>query len=198
MIEFGRLGGELEARTVQNLGEVANCGRFDVVVNCTGLGARALLGDDRVKALRGQITRVYAPGVRHFYFDENDVSRMTYIIPRRDLVVLGGTAQMGDYSTAVRSDEVGAIMARCAALDPALKDAKVVTHWAGLRPFRDAVRCELERGVLTNGSGGGPRTVLRVPVVHNYGHGGSGVTIAWGCAVDVVRLAEAALSPARL
>lgn len=32
--------------------------------------------------------------------------------------------------------------------------------------------------------------VKRLAVVHNYGHGGSGVTLHWGCAADVVRLVQ--------
>lgn len=28
----------------------------------------------------------------------------------------------------------------------------------------------------------------RLPVVHNYGHGGSGVTLCWGCAIHAVEL----------
>ena len=68
------------------------------------------------------------------------------------------------------------------ALLPALRDAPVLSTWAGLRPVRAAaaggVRLELERGTT--------------PVVHNYGHGGSGVVVSWGCAADVALLAAAA------
>jgi D-amino-acid oxidase len=49
---------------------------------------------------------------------------------------------------------------------------KVVTGW---RPVRSQVRVEGER--LT------PERIL----LHNYGHGGAGVTLSWGCASDVVR-----------
>jgi D-amino-acid oxidase len=53
---------------------------------------------------------------------------------------------------------------------PEIAGARVLEHRVGLRPVRHAVR--LERAVLPNG---------RV-LVHNYGHGGAGVTVAWGCA----------------
>lgn len=47
----------------------------------------------------------------------------------------------------------------------------------GLRPRRHGgVRLEVDHGWDT-------------PVVHNYGHGGGGVTLAWGCADRVVDLA---------
>lgn len=34
----------------------------------------------------------------------------------------------------------------------------------------------------------------RLPVVHNYGHGGAGVTLSWGCALDTLDLVRQALS----
>ncbi|MFB7324811.1 hypothetical protein [Streptomyces sp. NPDC056190] len=48
----------------------------------------------------------------------------------------------------------------------------------GRPPVRDAVR--LERVELPGGGGG--------VVVHNYVHGGAGVTVAWGCAREAARL----------
>jgi glycine/D-amino acid oxidase-like deaminating enzyme len=52
--------------------------------------------------------------------------------------------------------------------------------WAGLRPGRTPLRLDSE-------------TVRGVPVVHCYGHGGSGITLAMGCAEDVVALHVAPL-----
>ena len=72
------------------------------------------------------------------------------------------------------------IRARCAAALPALATARVLGTAVGLRPARSEVRLEAER------RGGGT-------VVHCYGHGGAGVTLAWGCAEEVVELVVATL-----
>ena len=67
-------------------------------------------------------------------------------------------------------------------LFPTLKRAKIVDQWVGLRPFRmGGVRLEYEyyKG--------------KVHVIHNYGHGGSGVTLSWGCAKEVANIAKAKL-----
>ena len=63
---------------------------------------------------------------------------------------------------------------------PALRGARVLDDAVGLRPARPAVRLEAE--ALDGGT-----------VVHCYGHGGAGVTLAWGCADEVVRLVTHAL-----
>jgi D-amino-acid oxidase len=67
---------------------------------------------------------------------------------------------------------------------PALRSAEVLGHRVGLRPARPSVR--LESVPHADGSPGG--------VVHCYGHGGAGVTLAWGCADDVVTLVREALA----
>jgi D-amino-acid oxidase len=67
-----------------------------------------------------------------------------------------------------------AILARCRALEPDLANAAVLSHAVGLRPGRSEVRLETERR---------PGGII----VHNYGHGGGGVTLSWGCADEVAR-----------
>ena len=56
----------------------------------------------------------------------------------------------------------------------------MLEHRVGLRPGRPEIR--LERETLPDG----------VPCVHNYGHGGSGVTLSWGCAEETLRLVRQA------
>jgi D-amino-acid oxidase len=144
------------------------------------LGARGLAGDDSVAPIRGQILRVRNPGLGRFWLDEENPAGLTYVVPRSKDCVLGGTAEEGAWDT--RPDpEAAGILRRCAALEPLLEDAEVLEHGVGLRPGRPEVRLELEG--LADGT----------PLVHNYGHGGSGVTLSWGCAEEAAGLARRAL-----
>jgi D-amino-acid oxidase len=72
------------------------------------------------------------------------------------------------------------IIARCAEIEPRLLGAEIVAIRHGTRPKRSEVRVELDTGPGH-------------PVVHNYGHGGSGLTLSWGCAFEVRDLVLAAL-----
>jgi D-amino-acid oxidase len=150
----------------------------DVVVNCAGLGARALAGDETLQPVRGQVVRVANPGIDRFILDEQNPAGPAYVIPRAHDVVCGGTREAGDESTDVREEASRAILARCVELEPRLRGAPVVSQAAGLRPARARVRLEAE-----------PRGSKLV--VHDYGHSGSGVTLSWGCAEDVAELVEA-------
>ncbi|MGZ8634286.1 MAG: FAD-dependent oxidoreductase [Solirubrobacteraceae bacterium] len=161
------LGGAIERHHVAALDELD----ADAVVNCAGLGARELAPDASLTAVRGQIVRVRAPAVQEWLLDQSDPDRLVYVVPRPHDVVLGGTAQEGDEDRTADPATTAAIRGRCAELVPALRDAPVVSVAVGLRPVRPTVRLETEGHV-----------------VHCYGHGGAGVTLAWGCGVEVAAL----------
>jgi D-amino-acid oxidase len=147
-----------------------------VVVNASGLAARGLAGDPTLLPVRGQVVRLSRPpGLDEWLLDQSTADAPVYVVPRRSEVVVGGTAQEGEWDPQPNADTAELLLARACALVPALRGAAVLGHRVGLRPARPAVRLEAER----QGEG---------TVVHCYGHGGSGVTLAWGCADEVAQL----------
>jgi D-amino-acid oxidase len=170
-------GGAVLPRRLDRLDDVA--GLAPVTVNATGLAAGALTGDDAVHPIRGRILLVENPGLDTSVRDEDDPAGVTYLHPRRRDVVLGGTFEPGETDLAPDPDAEAAILARCVALEPRLAGAPVIARLAGLRPGRTGgMRLESQRP-----PGGGV-------LIHNYGHGGAGVTLSWGCADEVVVLAH--------
>ncbi|MFD8154798.1 FAD-dependent oxidoreductase [Streptomyces sp. NPDC059720] len=170
---FVAAGGVVQARAVSSLGEVD----ARVVVNCTGLAARELVPDPAVRAVRGQLVVVENPGITTWLVADDPDGEHAYLFPQPGGLVLGGTSEEDAWSLEPDPATAEAIVRRCAALRPEIAGARVLEHRVGLRPVRDAVRLERER--LADG---------RV-LVHNYGHGGAGVTVAWGCAREAARLA---------
>jgi D-amino-acid oxidase len=167
---YHRAGGSVTAATVTSLAAVA----APVVVNCTGIGARALVPDETVVPVRGQVVIAENPGITEFYLDHGDNGAdYVYLFPHGDVVVLGGTAHEGASDLAPRPEVTTRILAGCAAAFPALRGSRVITERVGLRPVRPEVRLEAE--ALPDG---------RV-LWHNYGHGGAGVTLSWGCAREL-------------
>jgi len=152
-----------------------------VIVNCTGCGARELVPDPDVTPVRGQVVVTSNPGITDFFVGTgDDPSDLTYLFPHGDVVVLGGTEQPGNWSREPDPVTAERIIAACVAVRPELSGAAVLEHRVGLRPARPSVRLAAEPG---DG----------VTIVHNYGHGGAGVTLSWGCAEDAAALALAAL-----
>ncbi|MFD9194074.1 NAD(P)/FAD-dependent oxidoreductase [Streptomyces phaeochromogenes] len=166
---FLRAGGTVEVRDVTDLAEAE--AEAPVVVNCTGLGARELVADPAVRPVRGQLVIVENPGVRNWLVSTDAVAgTTTYLFPQPDRLVLGGTTEEDEWSLTPDPAVAAQIVERCARLRPAVAGARVLGHRVGLRPSRPVVRLERE----VRGGGG--------VLVHNYGHGGAGVTVAWGCA----------------
>jgi D-amino-acid oxidase len=158
-----------------------------VIVNATGFGARDLVPDQEVVPVRGQVVVVRNPGISEFFVG-TDASGwdLTYLFPHGDVVVLGGTEQVGDGRREPDPAIARQIVAACAAVRPEVAGAPVVEHRVGLRPARSRVRLGAEPLAAD--------TPHSVTVVHNYGHGGAGVTLSWGCAEDATALVLAALA----
>jgi D-amino-acid oxidase len=101
-----------------------------------------------------------------------------YAIPRTKDCVVGGTNHLSDDCTVDPSATAG-IVAECSRV-LGIEKPEVLGERVGLRPFRrSGVR--VERTQLHDGR----------PLIHNYGHGGSGFTLSWGCAEAVAALATA-------
>lgn len=188
-----------------------------VIVNCAGLGARTLASHDAndasdgrgVTPARGQVVRIEPNGFDRVLLDESDGTRPTYVVPRVRDIVLGGTYEIGKELRAVDLATRDDILRRCATLLlhydkrfamslAALVDGETAEQFqtlvgpeyagepaarltssaddCGLRPVRAEVALKRE----TLGAGR--------YVIHNYGHGGAGVTLSWGCAQEVVAL----------
>ena len=169
-------GGEIVRQKVDDLAELGREG-VDAVVNCPGLGARELVGDASVYPVRGQIVRVKNPGVTMSVRDEYHRAGRAYVHPRSTDCLLGGTLDEDQWDTTPDPAVAESILARCAEIVPEVAGAEVIESLAGLRPGRPEVRLE-EGTPLVSG----------VRVVHNYGHGGAGITLSWGCAENVVGL----------
>ena len=174
-------GGSIAIEPVASLASLA----APVVVNCTGVGARDLVPDPSVVPVRGQVVVVRNPGIEEFFIArELHGSDYVYLFPHGDVVLLGGTAEEGAWDWPARPAVSERILRDCTAAFPRLRGAEVVAERVGLRPYRPTVRLEAE-----------PLSGGRV-LWHNYGHGGGGVTISWGCAREITAAVLAGATPA--
>jgi D-amino-acid oxidase len=146
------------------------------VINCSGIGARTLSRDPLLEPHRGQVALV--PRIDDLSCAMAcDDAPLTYAIPRRDDCLFGGTNEVGD-DLAVDTESTARIVAECSrALG--IAPPPVLAVRVGLRPFRKS-GVRLERARLRDGRA----------VIHNYGHGGAGFTLSWGCAREVLDFAR--------
>lgn len=177
--KFKELGGVIVQKTVANIREPLQ--NYQIVVNCTGLGSRELFHDDTVYPIRGQMVKVKSNGFDQVIADDEGRNSLAVIIPRLHDIMLGGTTQKNDWNLDIDPKDTQEILKKCAALNPIFENVEIIGQSVGLRPARPEIRVEIEKF--------GSKTV-----VHNYGHGGSGFTLSWGCAQDVVDLVDKAVN----
>ena len=173
---FGKGGGEMHSNVrFEKLEDVDRT--FDLVINCAGIGARELVRDADLEPHRGQVAIVSKIDSLSAAIVCDDAPLM-YAIPRANDCVFGGTNDLSNNS-APDTATTQRIVAECSRVLN-IDKPRVLAERVGLRPFRrSGVR--LERDRLDDGR----------RVIHNYGHGGAGFTLSWGCAREVL---EAAVS----
>ena len=171
---FLKAGGEINANVrFEKLEDVSR--EFDFVINCAGIGARELVQDVDLEPHRGQVAIV--PKIDNLTCAiVSDDAPLMYAIPRTNDCVFGGTNEISD-NLEVNPAATSTIVGECTRV-LIMETPRVLAERVGLRPFRKS-GVRLQRDRLRDG-----RTAI-----HNYGHGGSGFTLSWGCAEDVLDLA---------
>ena len=171
---FRKAGGKIHADVrFEKLEDVDR--KFDLVINCAGIGARELVRDADLEPHRGQVAIVPKVDGLSCAIVCDDAPLM-YAIPRTNDCVFGGTNDVSD-NVAADPATTSRIVAECSRVLN-IEKPRVLAERVGLRPFRKS-GVRLERDRLANG-----RTVI-----HNYGHGGAGFTLSWGCAREVLEAA---------
>jgi len=150
-----------EERKVISLQEERS--KFCIVINWTGLGAAALVPN----------ANLYPPWITSYYNFGPINGHPGYIIPNVDSVVVGGTCEENNASLAVERKTTFEILECAKILFPSLVDAPVMAEWVGLRPASDSIQLECDES-------------RKGFIIHCFGHGGAGVTLAMGCAEDIV------------
>ena len=118
--------------------------------------------------MRGQVVIVEGVELDRWWLDADGP---TYLVPREDTVVVGGTDETGDWSRTPSPETAS----RSWSAQPCWSRRSRGPGWSptasGCAPCDPEVRLEAEGRV-----------------VHCYGHGGAGVTVSWGCADEVAGL----------
>ena len=150
--------------------------KFSLLINCAGIGARDLASDLDLEPHRGQVAIV--PKIDNLKCAiVCDDAPLMYAIPRTNDCVFGGTNDISDNLNADPAT-TSTIVSECSHI-LRIDSPCVLRERVGLRPFRKS-GVRLEKAKLSDGR----------PLIHNYGHGGSGFTLSWGCAEEVLKIEE--------
>lgn len=173
----------IRKQRIDSLEELA--AQYDVLINCSGIGARELANDQDFEPYKGQyfVLRMTDGCPTAYVGDDEHPLGMAYMIPRAGEVMVGGCAERGldDLSLTLDFRET---LRRAGLFVPWLLERDLGDQArppvVGVRPCRQSgIRLELDRHAAS------------IPVIHNYGHGGSGFSLSWGCATEVGRIVAA-------
>ncbi|KAL9081962.1 MAG: hypothetical protein Q9159_006859 [Coniocarpon cinnabarinum] len=191
----------------------------DVIVNCTGLGARNLKGvsssantadptqpqgDAAVFPIRGQIVLVRnSPGMMVDSPVRLDTpTEVTYIMERAagGGTILGGSYEPNRWDSAVDPNLSNRIMSRAIEIVPSLVSEEALEKISGKKGGKKGVEglSVIRHGVGLRPSREGGARIERVSmgrtiVVHQYGHGGAGYQSSFGTARHAIDLIKEGL-----
>lgn len=164
-------GGQFEQKEITTLQQLSELDTL--VVNCTGLGAKIICMDDELVPMRGQILRVKTLDIQSFV-NSTENGALSYIIRRNTDCIIGGTDYLNDWNMNVEKSDTELILSRFQKAELSQKNPEIIEEIVGLRPKRTKVRFSFDPHYSN--------------VFHNYGHGGSGFTVAWGCALELAEI----------
>ncbi|MTI41550.1 FAD-dependent oxidoreductase [Fulvivirga lutimaris] len=161
-------GGHFEKSGIASLKEMSSLN--SLVVNCTGLGAKELCNDNELIPMRGQILRCAKLNTPSFA-EPTKKGALTYVINRSGDSIIGGTDYENNWNVNIEKSDTDLILSRFESLGLDNKTPQILEEMVGLRPKRKSVRFEFDQSFNN--------------IFHNYGHGGAGFTVAWGCAIEL-------------
>ncbi|MHA7872723.1 MAG: FAD-dependent oxidoreductase [Hyphococcus sp.] len=99
MHDIGIAGGRIFRRRFESREAVFDL-KERLIFNCTGLGAKALFGDDALEPARGQLTLLLPQPEIDYGYVYPTTDGLLYMFPRKGAIVLGGTVEDGIWSLA--------------------------------------------------------------------------------------------------
>ncbi|ASW74350.1 amino acid oxidase [Chryseobacterium piperi] len=166
-------GGMFEKLEIDTLKQLSELDAY--VVNCTGLGAKSICQDEELLPMRGQILRTEQFDV-HSCVNSTRNNALSYVIRRSTDCIIGGTDYLNDWNMETDDHDTNLILTRFHEAGISMENPVILEKVVGLRPKRHEVRFTFDPQYPN--------------VFHNYGHGGSGFTVAWGCALELAELIE--------
>lgn len=172
MRQFESLGGKLTICPVTSVDDLPR--DYEYIINCFGLESRKVFEDNTLYPSRGQVIAIKPNGFTYLIRDERN---RLLIVPRTDDIILGAVVDDSNWDVSLQSADTERMISKIESVFPNHDWRQIISVKAGLRPMRSEIRLEKEN---ING----------LNVIHNYGHGGGGYTVAWGCAEEVLSLIE--------
>ncbi|MEX0844709.1 MAG: FAD-dependent oxidoreductase [Balneolaceae bacterium] len=187
---------------------------FDFIINCSELGSVTLFNDQNNLIYRGHLLQILdAPRLQNpdgktvsynfipgpvVYKSENGTPQDVYCYSRKDGWVFGGSRQQGKLD--LEGNWVGEENSKPTKTYNGIEipsqiidlNAEIIKHTFGINidrfPNRKAnsgyryIR-KRKSGLRLQAEEYGDKLII-----HNYGHGGAGVTLSWGCAIEAARI----------